>query len=104
MRFWSWLRLGRFAWYNAGMSTANYLDRLLELITEALTSEIARKIVELRAEPELQAHVDQLADKANQGTLTPDEVHEYKSYIEAADIIGIIQAKARRCLAERPAE
>jgi hypothetical protein len=30
-------------------------------------------------------------------------LREYKSYVEAADLIGIIQAKARRYLAKHPA-
>jgi hypothetical protein len=85
------------------MSTTSYLDRFLEPMTEAFTPEMARKLAELRAEPELQARVDALADKASAGTLTSEEDREYKSYVEAADIIGIIQAKARRYLAKHPA-
>ena len=82
------------------MSTAiNYLDRFLDPISEAFTPTMARKIVELRADPELQSRVDLLAEKANEGKLTSEEDSEYKSYIEAADIIGIFQAKARRFLA-----
>ena len=85
------------------MSTVSYLDRFLEPMTQAFTPEVARKIADLRADPELQAHIDALAEKANAGTLTPEEDRDYKSYIEAADIIGVIQAKARRYLAGRPA-
>jgi len=84
-------------------TTTNYLDRFLEPMTEAFTPEMARKLAGLRAEPDLQARVDELADKANQGTLSAEEDSEYKSYVEAADIIGIIQAKARRFLANRTA-
>ena len=84
-------------------TTTNYLDRFLEPMTEAFTPEMARKLAGLRAEPDLQARVDELADKANHGTLSAEEDSEYKSYVEAADIIGIIQAKARRFLANRTA-
>ncbi|HVX14183.1 MAG TPA: hypothetical protein VHC22_23555 [Pirellulales bacterium] len=84
------------------MSTISYLDRFLEPMAEAFTPEFARRIVELRAEPSLQAHIDELAEKANHGTLSPDEERDYRSCIEAADIIGIIQAKARRFLASHP--
>lgn len=77
----------------------NYFDRFLEPITEVFTPDMARKIMELRAEPALQAEIDLLADKANQGTLTAEEDFKYKRYIEAADIIAIFQAKARRFLA-----
>lgn len=85
--------------YNVAMSTSDYLDRFLEPVTDAFTPELARKIVELRAEPRLQARIDELADKASQGTLSPEEEQDYKNCIEAADIIGIFQAKARRFLA-----
>ena len=91
-------------WYDASMSTTiNILDRFLEPMTEVLTPEVARKLVELRADPELQDEVDELADKANQGTLTPEEDLRYKRYVEAADILGIIQSKARQFLAKHPA-
>ena len=85
------------------MSTTSYLDRFLEPMTEAFTPEMAKKIIDLRADSEMRARIDQLAAKANEGTLTPGEDAEYKGYVEAADIIGIIQSKARRFLAKHPA-
>ncbi len=83
------------------MSTISYLERFLEPMSEAFTPELARKIVDLRADSETQALVDELATKANEGTLTPEEEVEYKEYIEAADIVGVIQSKARRFLAKQ---
>ena len=85
------------------MSTTRYLDRFLEPMTDAFTPQVARKIAALRADPETQARVDELAAKANAGELTPEEDIEYKGYVEAADIMGIIQSKARRFLAKHPA-
>ncbi len=83
------------------MSTAiSYLDRFLEPMTEAFTPEVAQKIADLRAAPELQSRVDELASKASAGTISPDEDVEYKGYVEAGDIIAVIQAKARRFLAD----
>jgi hypothetical protein len=47
------------------MSTAtNYLDRFLEPMTEAFTPEMARTIVNLRADAELEAHIGNLREKA----------------------------------------
>ena len=85
------------------MTTIGYLDRFLEPMTEVLTPQVARKIADLRADPDTQARVDELSAKANDGTLSPDEDTEYKGYVEAADIMGIIQSKARRFLAQHPA-
>ncbi len=81
------------------MSTTSYLDRFLDPITEAFTPEVARRIAELRADDELQAEIDVLREKANAGTLTPDEEAAYKDFVEAVDLISIVQSKARRCLA-----
>jgi hypothetical protein len=84
------------------MSTIDYVERFLEPMATDFTPELARKIAALRAEPALQARIDELADKANRGTLSAEEDDEYKSCIEAADLIGILQAKARRFLANHP--
>jgi predicted extracellular nuclease len=86
------------------MSTVSYLDRFLEPVTEAFTPEFARHLVELRADDELQAEVDVLRQKSNEGTLTPEEEVSYKDFVEAVDVISIIQSKARRFLASHPAE
>jgi len=82
-------------------ATMQYLDRFLDPLSEVLTPPVARRLAELRADPVLQARVDELAAKANQGLLSPEEETEYKSYIEAAEMLAIMQAKARRYLAEQ---
>ena len=81
------------------MSTTSYLDRFLDPITEAFTPEVARRIAELRADDELQGEIDVLREKANAGTLTPDEEAAYKDFVEAVDLISIVKSKARRFLA-----
>jgi hypothetical protein len=81
------------------MSTASYLDQFLEPMAEALTPDVARAIVALRARPELELRVAYLRERANEGTLTPDEDAEYKDFVEAVDVLSIIQSKARRFLA-----
>lgn len=85
------------------MATTSYLDRLLDPLTEAFTPKMASAILELRADPELEAHIDNLRQKANEGTLTPAEDEEYKDFVEAVDLISIMQTKARRFLAKRSA-
>ena len=77
------------------------LDRLVEPVVRTLTPEVARAIVELRADPELQARMDELAEKCNEGKLTPDERDEYETNIRFGNFIAIIQAKARRLLKPR---
>ena len=83
------------------MSTVSYLDRFLQPVTEAFTPELARVLVDLRADDELQAEVEVLREKANIGTLSPDEEVAYKDFVEAVDVISILQSKARRFLASQ---
>ena len=80
------------------MSTTTYLDQFLDPLTEILSPEVAQRIVELRASAKVEARAAELAQKANTGTLSAAEDAEYKEFVEAVDIIGILQAKARKFL------
>jgi hypothetical protein len=80
-----------------------YLDRFLDPLTDALTPESALALLNLRADPEVEARIEGLRRKANEGTLTPDEDAEYKDFVEAVDIVSIMQAKARRFLSRQAA-
>jgi hypothetical protein len=84
------------------MSTTSYLDRFLDPVAEAFTPELASRLADLRADEEMQAEIELLRRKANAGTLTPDEEAAYKDFVEAVDVISIIQSKARRFLARHP--
>jgi hypothetical protein len=44
--------------------------------------------------------IEELGRKADEGTLTPDEDAEYREYVEEGDVIALLQAKARRLLAD----
>lgn len=78
---------------------AAVLDRLLEPVSRCFTGEVARALLAVRVDELAQARVDELADKCDAGTLTPDERDEYDAHIQASTLIGILQAKARRALA-----
>ena len=85
------------------MSTASYLDRFLNPVADAFTPELARTFADLRADPEFQSNVDGLAKKANDGSITAAEDAEYKALIDAADLVAVLQLKARRFLAQHSA-
>jgi hypothetical protein len=76
----------------------NVLDRVLDPFTACLTPEVAGRIADLRADEKTQARVDELADKANEGTLTDAEAAEYRQLVAAFDLVTILQAKARTLL------
>ena len=82
------------------MSTTNYLDRMLQPVTEAMSPEFANKLVGLRPDDELLSHIEILRGKANQGTMTAEEDAEYREFVEAVDVISILQSKARRVLSK----
>ncbi len=46
--------------------------------------------------PEVQARIDELADKCTEGELTPEERAEYDAYVEAIDVLSIVLARSRR--------
>jgi hypothetical protein len=75
------------------------LDRLLEPFCNAMPLDYAKEIVELRADPDVQARIDELAEKCNEGQLSEAEREEYESYADAIHLIGILQRQARRVLA-----
>jgi hypothetical protein len=84
------------------MSTAAetiVLDKILAPLTDALTPEVAKRLVGLRADAETQELIDSLGDKANEGTLTDAERRQYETYVRAGTLISILQAKARKLLA-----
>ena len=57
----------------------SFLAQLLEPLEECMTPELARKIADPRTALEFQARIEELADKCNEGDLTPEERAEYKS-------------------------
>jgi hypothetical protein len=87
--------------YNVAMGAklrSNVLDEILEPIGNCLTPEVARRLVKLRAPPEDQRRMEELANKCDNGELSADEQAEYDTRIMAGNFIAILKAKARRLL------
>jgi hypothetical protein len=85
------------------IAVLSYLDRLLDPLTDTLTPETATALLGLRADAEVEARIDELRQKASEGSLTTAEDAEYKDFIEAVDVVSIMQAKARRFLSRQAA-
>jgi hypothetical protein len=75
-----------------------FLARIFEPLEECMTPELAKKMVDLRADSELQARIDELADKCTEGELTSEERAEYESYVHGLKVISVLQAQARSVL------
>jgi hypothetical protein len=74
------------------------LDELIEPIALCLTPDVAQRISALRASPELQQKLDDLADKNGAGELSHEELELYESYVRGLNFIGVLQARARALL------
>jgi len=77
------------------------LDRLVDPVVRTFTPEVARALIKVRADADLQERMDELAEKCNEGQLTPEEREEYETSIRFANYLAILQSKARRLLKDR---
>jgi hypothetical protein len=82
------------------MNTATGLDTLMEPLSHCLDAESARRLVAFRVDPPLQARIEMLGERANEGNLNAAEQSEYEALINAAEFIAILKLKARRHLDE----
>ena len=80
------------------------LDRLVSPLGECLTPESARRILALKADPEFQAYIDDLALRHSEGRLTLEEQAEYGRYVSFSTFVAILKSKARQLLADSPGE
>jgi hypothetical protein len=79
-------------------ATTQTMERLLSPVGDCLTPEVAERLVALRAEPDVQARIDYLAERANEGELTGPERLEYDAYVRTITFISLLQSKARTLL------
>ena len=76
------------------------LGQVIAPIGRSLSPATARAILSMRADKSTKRRVEQLARKCNHGTLSPEERAEYQLFVEVGDLVGLLQAKARRYLKE----
>jgi hypothetical protein len=79
------------------------LTKILDPVAQCFTPEVAQRVAELRADPAVQARIEALAEKCNEGTITPEEMAEYDAYIQAMDVVSVLQKKARTLIVQPPA-
>ena len=71
-------------------------DSLLESAARCLDTNSVRALRELQLDEAAQGRLDVLAQKANEGQLTPLEAREYERFIDLSDIISTLRSKAER--------
>lgn len=83
--------------------SADVLERFVEHLTRGFTPELAKHFAEVpEPSPEFQARLDELAEKANEGALSPAESDEYDKYVEYMDFVALIRLKARARVSGAP--
>ena len=72
------------------------IGEILEPFTDSLTPESARKFANLKVKPSVQARVDELAAKANEGELSDAERQEYETFVHVGSIFALLKARAKK--------
>jgi hypothetical protein len=80
------------------------LEQLVAPLGDCLTPTSARRLLALKADHKLQAHVDDLAERHTLGKLSAEEQAEYSRYVSYSTFVAILKSKARQLLACSPGE
>jgi hypothetical protein len=74
------------------------LEQLADLDARSISPETAGKLLQLGFDAWHKRRAAGLAKKARDGSLRPDEKDELDEYIRAADLLAILQSRARQSL------
>jgi hypothetical protein len=74
-------------------------DRGTTPVLRLFSPEQAKQIVQFQGDEQLRLRIDELAAKSSAGTLTAAERAEYEGYVRANKFVAILQAQARKLLA-----
>src|SRR4051794_31824382 len=83
-------------------SIATVFTRLWEDRTGRLSIPAARQALKLAFAEEDLHRMGELAAKNGDGTILPAELAEYDDYVKLADLLAILQSKARQVLGRKP--
>jgi hypothetical protein len=74
-------------------------DRGIRRVMQIVLPEKAEQIIGFRGDAELQARIEELAEKSTEGQLSETEKSEYDGYVRANKFIAILQKQARSLIA-----
>lgn len=78
------------------MHAPSALDQFLNPSAGWLTPQGAKQLVDWKVDEQLRVRIEELGQKANLGALSTEEDAEYRAYLDDAEIVSLLQAKARR--------
>ena len=73
-------------------------DRGVRPVLQIVLPEKAEAVVSFRADPELQARIEELATKSTEDQLSETEKAEYAGYVRANKFVAILQREARQLI------
>jgi hypothetical protein len=79
---------------------ASILARVIQSDERELSPEIARYLISIKLPPTDEARVNELSAKARAGSLSESESSELDSYLHIGSLLGVMQSRARRVLAQ----
>lgn len=79
-------------------------DRGIRPVMQLVLPEKAEAVIGFRADAELQARIEELAEKSTEGQLTEGEKSEYAGYVRANKFVAILQRQARRLISPQAEE
>jgi hypothetical protein len=82
----------------ATQQSYSVIEEFLSPVLAALTPEVAERLLDYRLSPQFEAHINELAEKANEGTLSEKEREEYAQIVEAIDLVSIFKLKVKSAL------
>jgi len=77
-------------------------DRGVRPMLEIVLPDKAAAVIGFRADPELQARIEELARKSTEGELTEDERAEYTGYVRANKFVAILKRQAQQLANSQP--
>lgn len=69
--------------------------RLIEMRKEPISAETARFLLSIRLSEVDHSRMQELMDKSNDGTLTPEDEAELDSYLNIADLLTVMHSQLR---------
>jgi len=95
------------AWYVQRMATTSEtvaFERGIRPLMEMVLPDKAEAVIAFRADPQIQARIEELARKSTEGQLTGDERAEYVGFVRANKFVAILKRQARRLTTNPPAD
>jgi hypothetical protein len=74
------------------------LEQLLRPLRRGLNPELASLLLRIRADDDVQARYEDLAERNTEGQLSPAEQNELASMVQANALLSVLKAEARAYL------